>query len=172
MLGRNRIVGAGLVAILGLGMLAMPGRASAQWYRHRSRTHSEDTARNNAIALGAAGLILMNSHENTLGTIALAGAALEVGQMQHDIDNRHDRYGYRYNDRYYGYGRRGDGDRDDRYYGNNGNGYGYGYGRRRGDGDRDCDDRRSNRRRGDSWYNSVIRNGNHNRGRDRDHDGD
>lgn len=195
MFRRNRLIGIGLAAVLGLGMLAMPNQASAQLFRHRSRTHSEDSSRNNAIALGAAGLILLNSHESTLGTVALAGAALELGQMQHDIDNRHDRYGYSYNNRYYG--RRGDGDRDDRYYGNNGyaygrgndryygnngNGYGYGYGRTRGDGDYDRDDRaRNNRRRGTSWYDAVTgnnrrdrddRNRNRDRDRDRDRDGD
>lgn len=153
MFRRHRFIGMGLAALLGLGILAAPNQANAQFYRrHVNRTHNEDSARNNAIALGAAGLILMNSHESTLGTIALAGAALEVGTMQHDIDNRHDRYGYYDRGRSYGY--YGGGDRDD-----------YRVSRRdrddRRDGDRDRDDRRGN----DSWYRSVTRNGNH---RDRD----
>ena len=178
MLRRHNFIGFGIAALLGLGILAAPSQANAQFYRrHVNRTHNEDSARNNAIALGAAGLILLNSHESTLGTIALAGAALEVGDMQHQIDNRHDRYGYS-RGRDYGYGYNG-GDRDDyqvnRRDRDDNRDYDYRDNRDRNDrryrNNRDRDDRRGN----DSWYRSVVRNGNGRRDRDdrsRDRDGD
>ena len=146
MLSRNRILGLGVAALLGIGILAMPASANAQfWHRHRTNpTRSEDSARNNALALAGAGLILMNSHESTLGTIALAGAALEAADMQRDIDNRHDRYGYYRGDRYGYYG----GDRYG-YYGGDRDDYRYRGDRDRDDyrrrGDRDRDDRRRDR---------------------------
>jgi len=75
---RSKFFSAGLAAVMAFGVLAAPALANAQ---RRSRTHSEDTSRNNAIALGAAGVILLNNHQKTLGTIALAGAASQVIKM-------------------------------------------------------------------------------------------
>jgi hypothetical protein len=123
---RSKFFGAGLAAVMAFGVLAAPALANAQ---RRSRTHSEDTSRNNAIALGAAGVILLNNHQKTLGTIALAGAASQVIKMQNDIDNRHDRenrYGYNGRDN-----RRGNDRSNDRYNRNDDyryrdNNYGYG----------------------------------------------
>jgi hypothetical protein len=105
---RSKFLSAGLAAVLAIGIVAAPATASAQRVR-RSSTHSEDTSRNNAIALGAAGLLLLGNHQSTLGTIALGVAATQVVKMQNDISNRHNResrYGYndnryRYNDNRY-----------------------------------------------------------------------
>ena len=98
----SKMVGLGMAALMSAGLLAAPAMASAQ--RYRSRTHNEDTARTNAIALGAAGVLLSANHQSTLGTIALGAAAYEAIQAQNAIDARHrreGRYGYRYNDRNY-----------------------------------------------------------------------
>ena len=103
---QSKLVGLGMAALMSAGLLAAPAMASAQ--RYRSRTHNEDTARTNAIALGAAGILLSANHQSTLGTIALGAAAYEAIQTQNAIKARHDRearYGYRYNDRYYNGGR-------------------------------------------------------------------
>lgn len=94
---QNRILGTGLALALGLGMMAVPTAAQAQ---SRSRSQkNENQHRTNAYILGAAGLILNGSHQNTLGTIALAGAAYEAYRLQTDVEKRHDRerYGYNYN---------------------------------------------------------------------------
>jgi hypothetical protein len=93
---QNRILGTGLALALSLGMMAVPVAAQAQ---SRSRSQKNETQhRNNAYILGAAGLILNNSHQSTLGTIALAGAAYEAYRLQTDVEKRHDRerYGYNY----------------------------------------------------------------------------
>lgn len=93
----SKLLGIGLAAFMAAGLVAAPSMAAAQSYRQKSSTHSEDGARTNAIALGAAGLILMNNHQKTLGAVALGAAALQAIQMQNDIKNRHDRedrYGY------------------------------------------------------------------------------
>jgi hypothetical protein len=137
MLTQNRILGAGIAALMAVGLLALPGQASAQYYRHRARTTREDTTRTNAWILGAAGIALLNNHENTLGTIALGAAVGQVGKLQNEIDDRHRREGrYGRNDRY----------DNDRY--------------RRGDGDYDRDDR--NYRRGDYKNGGYYGNGNYN----------
>jgi len=141
-----------IAGLLGVAMLAAPMTASAQ-YRYRSRTHTEDTSRNNAIALGAVGIILLGNHQKTLGAIALGAAAVEAVKSSQDIDNRHDRYdNRRRRDRNYGYGggydvygydnggryRDRDRDRDD---------YGYRSGGRDRDRDRDRDCNNDRRRR-------------------------
>jgi hypothetical protein len=102
----SKILGLSLAAVLSAGFVAAPGLASAQSYRYKSSTHSEDGARTNALALGAAGLLLLGNHQSTLGTIALGAAALQGIQMQNDIKARHDRESrYGYNG--YGYNRSG-----------------------------------------------------------------
>ena len=175
----SKLLGLGLAAFLSVGLLAAPGLASAQSYRHRSSTHNEDTARTNAIALGAAGVLLMSNHQQGLGTIALGAAAYETIQMQNAIKDRHnrERYGY-YNGRYYGssdrygtyngydrYGNYTGYDRNGNYSGSDRCGNNNGYDRnsgyynagsyRRGDGDSDdCNnsDRNGRRRnRGREW---------------------
>jgi hypothetical protein len=128
--GRNmkkhsRILKLGLAALMTAGLLAAPGMAGAQSYRQgKSNTRTEDSARNNAIALGAAGVILMNNGQKTLGTIALGAAVQQTLKMQDSIKERHDReddrYGYnRYEDRYgnyrYGSNNRYDSNRYDAY---------------------------------------------------------
>ena len=130
MLTRRSIISTGIAALMGLGILVTPTLAGAQSYRHRQNTTAENSSRTGALLLGAAGLILDANHQSTLGTIALGGAAYETYQMQQQIDQRHDQYGY------YG-GRYQAGDSDDYRYGN-----GYAYGRQN-----------------DSWYNTVTRKG-------------
>lgn len=148
MLTRKSIVSTGIAALMGLGILVTPTLAGAQSYRYRQNTSAENSSRTGALILGAAGLLLSAHHQSTLGTIALGGAAYETYQMQQQINQRHNQYGY------YG-GQYQAGDSDDNRYGynngysydggssyNNGNGYGYGYGRQN-----------------DSWYNKVTRKG-------------
>jgi hypothetical protein len=123
---------------MGLGILVTPTLAGAQSYRYRQNTSAENSSRTGALILGAAGLLLNANHQSTLGTIALGGAAYEAYQMQQQINQRHDQYGY-----YGGNGRYQTGDSDDYRYGsNNGNGYGYGYGRQK-----------------DGWHDKVTRKG-------------
>ena len=169
MITRNKVLGMGLAALMAVGMIAAPSIANAQSWRYRSRTHSEDTARNNALALGAAGLLLLGNHQSTLGTIALGAAGYEAVQMQNDIQRRHDRYGYYQGGRYYGYSNNG--------YGYNGygyNSYGYnGYSRRDDDDDRDDyrrdrDDQRSHRGRDWAATRGEKRGWDHNGKRERD----
>lgn len=97
-------------------MIAMPSQASAQIARHR---RNEKQHRTNAYALGAAGLILMGSKQNTVGTIALAGAAYEAKRMQDEIDARHRQYGSR-NGSYSNRDWRTGSSRNDGYYDSNG----------------------------------------------------
>jgi hypothetical protein len=113
MLTRKRIVSTGIAALLGIGVLVMPSLAGAQSYRYRSNTSAENSSRNNALLLGAAGLLLSANHQSTLGTIALGGAAYEAYQMQQQINKRHQTYGY--------YGRDGRWQTGDYQYGNRNN---------------------------------------------------
>lgn len=94
MLTRKSIVSTGIAALMGLGILVTPTLAGAQSYRHRQNTSAENSSRTGALLLGAAGLLLDANHQSTLGTIALGGAAYETYQMQQQIDQRHDNYGY------------------------------------------------------------------------------
>ena len=100
----RRILGTAMTAALALSALAVPVAANAQ---------SESQHRNNAIVLGAAGVLLNANHQSTLGTIALAGAAYEAFQLQHAIDQRHHERGY-YDSR--GRWRSGSSNRTDGYY--------------------------------------------------------
>lgn len=102
---RNKILGFGLAALIGV----VPAIANAQW-RHYNRDHVADGHKANAIALGAAGLILLSGHQNTLGTIALGAAVIEASQTTPD----HDRFFDRRRDRFivFGHDRDRDWDRD------------------------------------------------------------
>jgi len=122
----SKMVGLGMGAMISAGLIAAPAMASAQHYRNR--THNEDTARTNAIALGAAGLLLMGNHQSTLGTIALGAAGYEAIQMQNSIDNRHDREArYGYNDRRYNTRYQNSGYYNDGYYSSNSDNCNTGY---------------------------------------------
>lgn len=90
MSNRNRFISLGLAAVIGLGVLAIPSQASAQISRNR---RNEKQHRTNAYGLAAAGAILMSQKQETLGTIALAGAAYEAKRLQDEINARHNRYG-------------------------------------------------------------------------------
>ena len=93
MQNRNKILGFGLAALIGI----IPGIANADHYRY-NRDHREDGHRANAIALGAAGLILIAGHEDTLGKIALGAAVVEASRTnprRRDCDDRGRHRGWR-----------------------------------------------------------------------------
>ena len=169
---RKRLLGIGIAAVVGFGVLAVPALSGAQSYRYRQDVRKENQDRNNALLLGAAGLLLGANNQSTLGTIALGGAAYEAYQLQQDINHRHNQYGYYDNGGYYS---------SNGYYGNGGyyagNGYydNYGAYHRYGDSSQNgyYDRLGGWHRSNDSWNGSSNRDrDDHRRRSDRDHDGD
>lgn len=89
MLLKNRILALALAGATVLSAAAIPTIAAADEKEHRR----------NAILLGAAGAVLMHNKQNTLGWIAIGGAAYEAKRLQDDINARHRRES-RYRSRY------------------------------------------------------------------------